>query len=300
MNGILLIDKGRGITSHDVVDRLRDITKLERIGHAGTLDPDATGLLVMCIGPATKISSLLMDGDKSYEVEFRLGIETDTFDSTGKVVAERPVSVTANQLNEVLRDFVGIQMQKPPSYSAVKVKGRKLYEYARKGIEAEVPSREITIYSIELRSFQAPSGSVWIDCSKGTYVRALIHDLGQCLGSGAITTAIRRVRSGYLDLSDAVTLEEIELAPDPAEMVRSRLLPITKALSGLPTLRVCECVAPRVLQGAGIRPSDMSVCKWVTPAAGRLDSVLVVGEEGEALALGSYDGQASIRVKRVF
>ncbi|MFH1262539.1 MAG: tRNA pseudouridine(55) synthase TruB [Pseudomonadota bacterium] len=300
MNGVLLIDKERGITSHDVVDRLRDVTGTDRIGHAGTLDPDATGLLVMCLGPATKISSLLMDGDKSYEVSFQLGVETDSFDSTGTVVSERPVQITENQLREVLRDFVGVQLQKPPKFSAVKVKGKKLYEYARKGIETEVAPREITIYSIELKQFKAPYGTLTIDCSKGTYVRALVHDLGQCLGSCAITTSIRRTRSGYLDVTEAKTLREIEASQDPAEAVRSSLMPISKALSGLPTLRVCDCVAPRVLQGAGIRPSDMSVCKWITPASGRLESVLMVADTGEALALGSYDGVSSVRVKRVF
>lgn len=299
MNGVLLIDKDRGLTSHDVVSRLRRLLNFDRVGHAGTLDPDATGLLVMCLGPATKISALLMNSDKTYEVEFQLGQETDTYDSGGKVLSSRLVGVTENQLREVLRDFVGIQMQRPPKYSAVKVRGRKLYEYARKGLEAEAPPREITVYSIELKTYESPNGKLLIDCSKGTYVRSLVHDLGQRLGTGAVTTSIRRLRSGYLDVSDAIPLGEIERSSNPVETVLSRMMPICQALSGLPTLRVCDDVVRRILQGAGLRPADMASCRWMTPAAGRIDPVLVVGEKGDALALGAFDGHASLRVKRV-
>jgi tRNA pseudouridine55 synthase len=299
LNGVLLIDKDRGLTSHDVVSRLRRLLDLKRIGHTGTLDPDATGLLVICLGQATRISSLLMGHDKTYEVEFRLGVVTDTYDSTGRILSERPVDVTENQLREILRDFVGVRMQRPPQYSAVKVGGKKLYEYAREGVEVEVPPREITIYSIELESFNSPDGKMRVDCSKGTYIRSLVHDVGERLGSGAVTTSIRRLRSGYLDVADALKLEAIGDSDDPKKEIKAHLLPIAKVLSGLPTIRVSGPAIPRILQGAGLRPTDMTSCRWMTPSAGAIDSVLVVGNEGEAIALGAYDGKSSLKVKRL-
>lgn len=299
MNGVLLVDKGRGMTSHDVVNRLRRILQIKRIGHTGTLDPDATGLLVVCIGQATRVSSLLMGSDKTYEVEFRLGETSDTYDSTGKTVSTKEVNVDEAELRKTLRSFVGVRMQVPPQFSAVKIGGKKLYEYARKGEKVEAPPREITIYSLGLTSFESPVGKVWVECSKGTFVRSLIHEVGECLGAGAVTTSIRRLRSGHLNLGQAVTLDEIEPSENPKKEVESRLQSISRVLSALPTLRVNEENLPRILHGAGLRASHIAACKWMSPVMGEADPVLIVSEEGEAIALGAYDAEANLKVKRV-
>ncbi|HLG18355.1 MAG TPA: tRNA pseudouridine(55) synthase TruB, partial [Bdellovibrionota bacterium] len=168
-SGVLLIDKPRGITSHDVVSRLRRAFNMQRIGHAGTLDPDATGLLILCLGKATKLSMTLSEKDKTYRVGFLLGKETDTYDSVGQVLAERPVNATREAVESVLQGFVGTQVQRPPIYSAVKVKGRKLYEYARAGKPVEIPTRHVTIHSIQLLRLEGAEGEIEVACSKGTY-----------------------------------------------------------------------------------------------------------------------------------
>ncbi|MFH1016881.1 MAG: tRNA pseudouridine(55) synthase TruB [Pseudomonadota bacterium] len=236
LEGILLIDKPKGMTSHDVVSRLRRILKIKRIGHTGTLDPDATGLLVICVGKATKSSATLSDVDKTYRVGFRLGVETDTYDETGDVVARNDdVSVSEGKLQETIRGFVGEQEQQVPLFSAVKVNGRKLYEYARKGIEVTPPTRQVKIHSIDLLSFASPNGEMEVSCSKGTYVRSLIHDMGKKLGTGAITTEIRRVQCGSVRVSEAVSLEEVMKAENAYENLSRALIPTSVGLSRFPS-----------------------------------------------------------------
>lgn len=303
MNGVLLIDKPRGLTSHDVINLLRRRLGIERIGHSGTLDPDATGLLILLLGKATKVSQLLMGGDKSYDVAFRLGLETDTYDSTGKVVARRDVSVTRADLERALAPFIGEIEQRPPAYSAVKVKGKKLYEYARKSQEVEAPLRKVRIDAIRLVAFEGVDGRLSLACSKGTYVRSLVHDLGRELGCGAVTTEIRRTASGVARLEDAVPLARIDEAPDPVAVAREHLKPIASMLTEVPHLRVSPRIAPRILNGNGLRPSDFSGCEWkptgAPPRPGESQAVLVLDEQGEALALGAFDGQAVLSVQRV-
>ena len=228
--GILLVDKPVGITSHDIVDRLRKKLKMKKIGHAGTLDPLATGLMIMLIGKATKVSQFLISLDKSYEGEFLLGIETDSQDADGNVVSEKqlPIDLNENQIEEEMKTFLGDQYQTPPMFSAKKIDGVPLYKMARKGKTVEREPRFIRINKISLKRWNSPRGEFDMCCSKGTYVRTVFHDLGQKLGCGAHLTMLRRTRIDEFDISDAKPLVEIENME--ISHFQSLLIPIHKAV----------------------------------------------------------------------
>ena len=210
--GILLVDKPVGITSHDIVDRLRRKLKMKKIGHAGTLDPLATGLMIMLIGKATKVSQFLISLDKSYEGEFLLGIETDSQDADGVVVSEKPLSedIDEKMMLREMKSFLGDQYQTPPMFSAKKIKGVPLYKMARKGKTVEREPRFIRINEFSLEKWNPPKGKFSLSCSKGTYVRTVLHDLGQNLGCGAHLTGLRRTKIDQFGIENASPLEEIE------------------------------------------------------------------------------------------
>lgn len=210
--GILLVDKPSGITSHDIVDRLRKKLKMKKIGHAGTLDPLATGLMIMLIGKATKVSQFLISLDKSYEGEFLLGVETDSQDADGEVVQEKPIPAEVNEerIKEEMKSFLGDQYQIPPMFSAKKIAGVPLYKMARKGKTVEREPRFIRISELNLHKWDSPKGKFDLACSKGTYVRTVLHDLGQKLDCGAHLTALRRTKIDQFEIAGAKTLEEIE------------------------------------------------------------------------------------------
>ena len=228
--GILLLDKPIGITSHDIVDRLRRKLKMKKIGHAGTLDPLATGLMIMLIGKATKVSQFLISLDKSYDGEFLLGVETDSQDSDGKVVAEKLVSDEINRecIELEMKAFLGDQYQTPPMFSAKKIDGVPLYKMARKGKTVEREPRFIRINEFILRSWNSPKGEFSLASSKGTYVRTVLHDLGRNLGCGAHLTALRRTKIDQFEIEGVKTLEEIEMMP--LNDFQSILIPINKAV----------------------------------------------------------------------
>lgn len=209
MDGILIVNKPKGWTSHDVVGKIRHIAQMKKVGHAGTLDPIATGVLVVLLGKATKLSDILLQKDKTYRAGVRLGLTTDTYDITGVVISQTEPEITKDEVDSVLRRFEGKQLQQPPMYSAVKQGGKKLYELARQGIEVERPLREVEIYSIDRLDFASPSFTIEVHCSKGTYIRSLIHDIGQAMGSGACMESLCRTASGSFLLSDAVTVEQL-------------------------------------------------------------------------------------------
>ena len=209
-DGIIIIDKPAGWTSMDVCGKLRGILKTKKVGHAGTLDPMATGVLPVFVGNATRAVSYAEGGDKEYVAGLRLGLTTNTQDTTGEVVAERPVSVTRAQLEDVLARFTGEIDQVPPMYSAIKINGQKLYQLARKGQEIERPPRRVTIHELALLEPEDGDWRLRIRCSKGTYVRALCHDIGQALGCGGCMAALRRTMAAGFTLSDAVTLEQVQ------------------------------------------------------------------------------------------
>ena len=210
INGVINIYKIKGFTSHDVVAKLRGILKQKKIGHTGTLDPEATGVLPVCLGSATKLCDMLTDKEKEYVAKVQLGVTTDTQDMTGTVLSEKPVTVTEEMVAEALHSFLGVYEQVPPMYSALKVNGKKLYELAREGKEVERKARPVTIHGIEILEMNLPCLTIKVSCSKGTYIRTLCHDLGEKLGCGAAMAALERTKSGQFTKEKAVTLEELE------------------------------------------------------------------------------------------
>ena len=210
--GILLVDKPSGITSHDIVDRLRRKLKMKKIGHAGTLDPLATGLMIMLIGKATKVSQFLISLDKAYEGTFELGVETDSQDSDGEIVERKdlPHDLSEDMIRSEMKQFLGDQYQTPPMFSAKKIDGVPLYKMARKGKTVNREPRVIRVNELTLRKWSSPKGEFYMDCSQGTYVRTVFHDLGQKLGYGGHLTSLRRTKINDFSIEGVSTLEEIE------------------------------------------------------------------------------------------
>ena len=243
-SGILLLDKPIGPTSHDAVARVRRAAGLRRVGHAGTLDPLASGLLLLGLGPAARFLEYLVGLDKTYETTVRLGQATTTYDAEGEVTAERPVDVSAAQLAAALDAFRGPIRQRVPPYSAVKRDGRPLYESARRGVTLDLPEREVVIHALDLLAFDPPFVSLRVACSSGTYIRSLAHDLGAALGSGGHVAALRRTAVGAFAVAGAVPLDA--LTP---ESVAAALLPPEAAVQHLPRIEVGESEAIRLSLG---------------------------------------------------
>lgn len=231
LDGALLIDKPAGPTSHDVVDAIRRNFNLKKVGHCGTLDPAATGLLILVLGRGTKLSERLMSDDKVYEGAVKFGEATDSFDADGELVASLPVPpLTLEQINETSAEFVGDLMQVPPMVSAVKKGGVPLYKLARKGVEVEREPRLVHIYRFAFSQYQEPYGYFRVACTKGTYVRSLAHDLGQKIGCGAHLATLRRVTSGKFDVSQSVQFEEVmKLSARELEKLVIPFLTLTRA-----------------------------------------------------------------------
>jgi tRNA pseudouridine55 synthase len=227
LDGAILVDKPSGPTSHDVVDAIRRKFGIKKVGHCGTLDPNATGLLIIVLGRGTKLSERLMGDDKVYEGTIKFGETTDSYDSDGELTASLPVlPMTVDQLNEEAAKFIGDLMQVPPMVSAIKKNGVPLYKLARQGIEVEREPRLIHIYNFRFTEYQEPLGQFRVACTKGTYIRSLAHDLGQKLGCGAHLTTLRRSGSGKFDVTDALPLDTI-LKLTTAELEK-RVMPFLK------------------------------------------------------------------------
>lgn len=232
LDGALLVDKPPGPTSHDVVDAVRRRFGIKKVGHCGTLDPGATGLLVLVLGKGTKLAEKLTALDKVYEGRIKFGEITDTYDADGRVVETRPVPpLTLEQLNELAAGFLGDQMQTPPMVSAVKKGGVPLYKLARKGVEVERPPRLVHVYRFRFSHYAEPFGDFQLACTKGTYVRSIAHELGQKIGCGAHLYALRRIASGGFNVADAVPLEQVLNLSQP-ELER-RVIPFLKLLAEL-------------------------------------------------------------------
>lgn len=248
MNGILLIDKPAGMTSHDVVRRVRRLYKTRRVGHTGTLDPMATGVLVVAVGEGTRIVEFLMEGRKSYRATLKLGETTDTQDAEGRVVAQADWStVTESTVRQVFAALTGPQEQLPPMYSALKQNGVALHTLARQGIEVERTPRSIEIYALRILAIDLPFVTFEVDCSKGSYVRTLAHDAGVMIGPGAHLTALRRIEnSGFRD-RDCLSLETLELTP--THELAGLLLDIAAALPGWPKLQIDGLPLTRLRNG---------------------------------------------------
>jgi tRNA pseudouridine55 synthase len=248
--GVLNVDKPQGYTSHDVVAKVRKLTRVRRVGHAGTLDPLATGVLLVCVGPATRVADYLQRGRKVYRTTFRLGSSTDTYDAEGRVLSSAPLpELDQTALDRALDAFRGEIQQTPPMYSAIKHKGRALYQLARAGIEVERKARTVTIDEIALEAWRPPDLTVRITCSPGTYVRSIGHDLGEALGCGAHVRALRRLASGTWLIEDAISLEDLLAAK---ENWPNYLHGLRAALSMLPPLVLTAEQAYRFAQGQAI------------------------------------------------
>ena len=265
VHGVLNINKPTGRTSHDVVDAVRRILGMQRVGHTGTLDPQATGVLPLCIGRATRIAQYLTQAEKEYEMTLRLGITTDTLDAEGKETSRSdPAGVTRQDVEAVLPRFSGEIRQVPPIYSAKKRQGERLYRLARRGEVVEREPVTVTVSALELLGFENPDVQLRVTCSKGTYARSLCDDIGRALGCGGHLHALCRTRSGRFALADAVTLDGLD------ERVRTGrlgdvLLPIVEALAHLPVARVAPEAGPLILHGNAVTagmvaqfPSDVS------------------------------------------
>lgn len=289
-NGILPVDKPAGWTSFDVLAKLRGALGTRKLGHAGTLDPMATGVLAVFIGKATSAADRQLDHDKTYEATLRLGIRTDTGDVTGTVLESAPVTVGEEDLRAVLPRFVGELMQLPPMYSAVKINGQPLYKAARKGQTVERTPRPITVYSIDYLGSPAPGDyTLRVSCSKGTYIRVLAEDIGAALGVPATLAALRRTRAGVFDIGQCHTLPEILAAAESGALARDGwVLPIETVFAPLPALTVNAGVKARLFNGC---PTS-----HYPAAEGRYR---VYAEDGAFLGLAAVAGGV-LRVEKLF
>ena len=285
-NGIIIIDKPQDWTSMDVCAKLRGVLGERRIGHAGTLDPLATGVLPVFVGRATRAVEFAERGDKEYVAGLKLGIVTDTQDTSGNTLEEHPVAVTAEQVKDVLPQFTGDILQVPPMYSAIKINGKKLYELARKGREVERPARPVTIHALTLEEQTAPDEfTIRVKCSKGTYVRTLCHDIGAALGCGGCMSSLRRTMACGFDLSEAHPLEAVLACEDPAGLLR----PTDSLFADSPALTLGKRGADRVRHGA-------QVCQ---PEAAD-GTYRIYGPEEEFLALGRVEQGKLLILKSFF
>ena len=287
-SGILLLDKPVGLTSNAALGRAKRVLGIKKAGHTGTLDPMASGLLILCFGEATKVSGFLLDADKTYVAEATLGVTTDSEDAEGQVVEEKPVpELDQADIEKVLDAFRGPIEQVPPMYSALKHKGERLYDMARRGEVIERPPRAVTIHQLNLLGYQAPKLDLAVTCSKGTYIRSLVRDVGQALGCGAHLSALRRTFSAPFQLSDAISLDTLDGLK--AEEARSLLQPADVALAHLPELQLDPQQAIRLQHG-----QKLAGLAAVEPGLVR------VYAERTFLGIGETDGQGHLKARRLF
>ncbi|MBE3144334.1 MAG: tRNA pseudouridine(55) synthase TruB [Planctomycetes bacterium] len=289
ISGVLVIDKPIGLTSHDVVQIVRKGTNIRRAGHTGTLDPRASGVLVILIGPAVRLSEFVSASDKRYQAVIRLGQTTDTYDADGHVTSTSPVDITEEQFENALKQFIGEIEQVPPPYSAVKVKGRKAYEMAREGEEVNLQPRKIQVYNLDLLEWAPPEAVIDVYCSSGTYVRSLAHDMGEALGCGAHLVGLRRTKSGRFTLRDAVPLRKLRETFDNGTWYQF-LIPAAEALSDWPAIELSQTQVENVRHGHRI-PAD--------PEKGKI--ARGISEQGELVALLELDSTTNEwQPKKVF
>lgn len=278
MDGILNIYKEAGYTSHDVVAKLRGILGMKKIGHTGTLDPAAEGVLPVCLGKATKLCDLLTDKDKTYRAGMLLGKETDTQDMTGTVLRESPVEVTEDMVRRTAAGFTGTIRQIPPMYSAVRVNGQHLYQLARRGQTVERPAREVKIYGIAIEEMAIPHVTLYVECSKGTYIRTLIHDMGQALGCGAAMDSLVRIRAGAFRVEESLRLAEVEALRDRGELA-SAVTPIAAMLTHLPSFYCAADREKELKNGNPLRPG------WGRCPDGTGEEMAVFDENGSLVGV---------------
>jgi tRNA pseudouridine55 synthase len=306
-SGVLVVDKPRGVTSFDVVARVRRALGVKRVGHAGTLDPMATGVLPVCVGEATKLVPFLMANEKEYAARARLGVTTDTLDADGRVTAERdPSAVTRDAVERTLAGFVGVIQQVPPMHSALRKDGRRLYELARAGEEVERAPREVEIRAARVDAWEPPDVAFTVVCGKGTYIRSLAADLGEALGVGAHLVALRRLRVGAFMIEHAVPLAELDRTGDrqratgdgqwqsgDGQWTEPRLLGLAEAVGHLPAVTVAAGAA------RDVRDGKLAAVRALVPPPGAGPHVRILREDGTLLAVCARAGEG-LRLERVF
>ncbi|RME86566.1 MAG: tRNA pseudouridine(55) synthase TruB [Anaerolineae bacterium] len=295
ISGVLVVDKPVGMTSHEVVQIVRRGTGIRRAGHTGTLDPRASGVLVILIGPAVRLSEYVSAADKRYQAIIRLGGRTDTYDAEGRFVSSGvPVNITEEEFEKVLKQFEGEIEQVPPAYSAVRVKGRRAYEMAREGQEVKLPPRKIKVYHLEVLEWAPPEVVIDVHCSSGTYVRSLANDLGEVLGCGAYLVGLRRTKSGRFSLRDAVPLRKLQEAFQIGDWYKY-LIPAAEALADWPAVELDPDQVEAVRHGHRV-PAE--------PGSDPNQMVRGISMQGELVALlklvEGEEGQLEWQPKKVF
>lgn len=296
MDGILNINKATGMTSHDVVAKVSKILQQKRVGHTGTLDPAASGVLPICVGQATRVAEYLGESGKAYQAEIIFGAVTDTYDTEGTIIRTASIAgLTLPQIEEALSHFLGPQAQLPPRYSAIKIQGQPAYKRARAGEEISLEPRSITISRLEIITWDSPRLTLAIECSKGTYIRSLAYDLGQYLGCGAYLGALVRTRSGPFLLSESITLEQLAVAAASGTL-HEFLFPADRALQDYPALLLDAATAERVLHGMTFQYDHFNSALPTSP-----DLARVYDTGGHFLAIAAWDAvQQAWQPKKVF
>ncbi|EGM76491.1 tRNA pseudouridine 55 synthase [Rheinheimera sp. A13L] len=295
VHGILLLDKPLEISSNGILQRVRWLYQAEKAGHTGALDPLASGLLPICFGEATKFCQFLLDTDKTYLVTAHFGLRTDTSDAAGEIISRKPVAFDQARLEQMMQQFRGPQMQIPTMFSALKYQGQPLYKYARQGIEVPREARPITIFRFELQQFDGEYASFLVHCSKGTYIRTLIDDLGEALGSGAYVSALRRIHVGPFDAAQMLTQEQLVPFNDKQDWagLDALLLPMDLALTGLPELKLTEMQQKRLVHGQTVLLTESELADLGTGSA---DAIKLYGPEQQFIGVASLDtGVLSVR-----
>ena len=297
IHGVINIHKEKGFTSHDVVAKLRGIVGQKKIGHTGTLDPDATGVLPVCLGKATKLCDMLTDKNKTYETVMLLGKVTDTQDISGTVLNESPTDMLdEDTVKTVILSFVGDYMQVPPMYSALKVNGKKLYELAREGVEVERKARPVTILDIEIKEINLPRVRMEVSCSKGTYIRTLCHDIGEKLGCGACMEELIRTRVSRFKLEDSLTLSQVQELKE-AGNIDQILVPIDEMFSGYESITLKEEFMPFVYNGNTFMPKHVK--QYIELVDGKM--VRVYDDKGNFIAIYKFIKEKYIfKIEKMF
>ena len=290
MDGILNIHKATGMTSHDVVAKIRKLLQQKRVGHAGTLDPAASGVLPICVGQGTRVAEYLSESGKAYQAEILFGTVTDTYDAEGTILRTHDTStLTLSAIEEILSQFLGSQMQMPPQYSAIKLQGQPAYKRMRAGEEITLTARPVTFYQLHILDWQAPRLTLAIDCSKGTYIRSLAYDLGERLGYGAHLSALIRTRSGPFVLAESVTLEQIAQAVEN-NTIEQLVTSADTVLEHYPALHLDAPTVERVLHG--------NTFPYDAPPA---ELARVYDTQGQFLAIATWNAEQQMwQPKKVF
>lgn len=297
MDGILNIYKEQGFTSHDVVAKLRGICKQKKIGHTGTLDPDAVGVLPVCLGKATKVCDLLTDKDKTYEAVLQLGVVTDTQDMSGEILSKQEVLVSREEIEEAVMSFVGDYDQIPPMYSALKINGKKLYELAREGKVVERKARRITIHDIQIAAIDMEQKTVTmtVSCSKGTYIRTLCHDIGEKLGCGGVMATLKRTKVSSFMIEDSLTLSEVEELVK-AGKIEEHLVKVDSMFSNLTAVTVSKKYQKYVDNGNKIEISFLTEPVTTSPK----QEFRVYDEEQRFVGIFEAENQKTLKPKKMF